>query len=60
MLHSVTLRTGYPGIARLAALAASLGVLAPAPAAADSVAEFYKGATVTILVGGSAGGNHNH
>jgi len=60
MLHSATSRPNYPGIARLAVLAVTLGVFAPADAAADPVAEFYKDTTVTILVGGSAGGNHNH
>jgi tripartite-type tricarboxylate transporter receptor subunit TctC len=48
---------------RAAALAASVagaGVLAAAsPAAADAVADFYKGKTVTILVGYGAGGGYD-
>lgn len=50
-------RTGFAGAM---ALIAAAGALASAPCAADPVAEFYKGNTVTIIVGGGPGGNHNH
>lgn len=36
------------------------GLSASGSVAANSVEEFYKGNTVTIMVGGSPGGNHNH
>lgn len=40
-------------------LAALLGVLAAQPAAAQSVANFYKGKTITLYVGFSAGGGYD-
>ena len=44
--------------AGLLGLAGTIGAFSPA--SAQSAADFYKDTTVTILVGGSAGGNHNH
>ena len=38
------------------ALAATLHMLAPPAAAADPVADFYKGKTVSIIVGAAEGG----
>jgi tripartite-type tricarboxylate transporter receptor subunit TctC len=56
-MHRMTVARGLRA-AGLLWLAGSVGAIAPA--SADTVADFYRETTVTILVGGSAGGNHNH
>jgi tripartite-type tricarboxylate transporter receptor subunit TctC len=54
-------RTGIlRGLRMAGAAALAVAALAPQGAASEPVADFYKDATVTILVGGSPGGNHNH
>ena len=49
---------GIKNIAR-AASAATLGVLLAAPASAQSVADFYKGKTVNVLIGVGVGGEYD-
>ncbi len=49
---------GMLNIARAAATAA-LGVLLAAPASAQSVADFYKGKTVNVLIGVGVGGEYD-
>ncbi|HTV36937.1 MAG TPA: hypothetical protein VMF12_10960 [Xanthobacteraceae bacterium] len=46
-------------LSRLLAMGAALLVMASASAAAAPVGDFYKGKTVTLLVGGSAGGGYD-
>jgi tripartite-type tricarboxylate transporter receptor subunit TctC len=50
-------RTGLPGLRRLAGLAlAAVGVLSAPVAHADPVADFYRGKTVTLVIGAGEGG----
>jgi len=46
-------------IARLLTLAIACSVLCIAPASAQSVADFYKGKTITVYIGYSAGGGYD-
>ncbi len=46
-------------IARLLALAIVSAALCVAPASAQSVAEFYKGKTITVYIGYGAGGGYD-
>ena len=46
-------------IARLLSLAIACSVLCIAPASAQSVADFYKGKTITVYIGYGAGGGYD-
>ena len=49
---------GY--LAGVATAIAGLGAFVSAPAAADAVADFYTGKTVTIVVAAGPGGNYSN
>lgn len=59
-MHRTKILRGLRISGAAALTGAAVAALAPAAGASDGVAAFYKDATVTILVGGSPGGNHNH
>lgn len=57
-ISGVTLKRAIGTVARLSVAAAAL-MSAPVPAAAADAPDFYRGKTITIIVGGDAGGSYD-
>ncbi len=49
----------YRRVCYLSALAVVAGMMSTVPARADAVAEFYKGKTISLLIGFGAGGGYD-
>src|SRR2546430_14910797 len=58
-MHRAQRRARSATVARRLCIAIAVGMLAPAPAHADRVADFYRGKTINVYIGVNVGGGYD-